>query len=278
MNLSQAKYNWKHVDKAKFTTTICSALDADEDLYDDAFDPLHSHAIRKVTLIKLDKATNLLQRCMQEAAKVSVPIQKPLQRSKPWWTPELTASIKKINAEVAEIGQLLKGRTFIDPKRKTYVKHLCATFKRLYTKTKREYYTKLTQNATPQTLYSFAKWTWGSRQLMSPAILCEGHKPAMEHKDKCDALREALSPKPPELPDAHYPGLEEDHIDNIEWEKVTQMEVKEAIFAAGPHNAPGISKMTRLAYHMAWEVAEEELFLITLLSAEIGHHRPHSTC
>ena len=37
-------------------------------------------------------------------------------------------------------------------------------------------------------------------------------------------------------------------------------------------NTPGISEMTGRSYQWAWEVAEDELFLICSLAVEIGHH------
>jgi Reverse transcriptase (RNA-dependent DNA polymerase) len=260
------------VNKQTFTATLHSAIHQDDDNYDEAFGLLLSHAIHLVSPWQLDHATEFLQVAMQKAATAAVPIQQPSSHAKPWWTPELTAALKSISEAQIAIGDTLAAGREVTVLMKNNVTHLCAVFKHQYCKTKTSFYNTLIEEATPQTLYSFAKWTQGSWQLMSPPIECgEGLEPVVSHKDKCDALRAALFPVPPHLLDAHYPDMDPQEAD-LEWTRVTKQEVHDSIFTAAPLNVPGISEMTGRAYQWAWEVAEDKLFLICALSVEIGHH------
>ena len=272
LNLSEAKYNWKHADKQTFTATLHSSLHGNDDEYDEVFGPLRNHGINAVSPIELDRATDYLQEAMQKAAKAAVPIRRPSPRAKPWWTPELSAAMNTVSLARSVIGDALTAHREVTEGMKNNVAHFRAVFRRLFKKTKLSYYNTLVEQATPQTIYSFAKWTRGARQLMSPSIdRGEGVEPAVSHEDKCNTLRIALFPAPPALPEARYPEMDA-RVDDIAWVKVTRREVRDSIFTAAPLNAPGISEMTGRAYQWAWEAAADELFLICALSIEIGHH------
>jgi Endonuclease-reverse transcriptase len=270
-NLSQAKFNWKHVNKQTFTKTLYRAIH-NNDRYNEVFRPLMNHTLHPVSPLQLDDATKLLQDAMQTATLATVPVQHASPRAKPWWTPELTAALNSISVARMSIGDTLAMGQEVSEMAKNNIIHLHAVFKRQYHRTKASYYNTLVKGATPQTLYSFAKWTQGSCQLMSPPIeRGVGTEPVVSHKDKCDTLREALFPVLPALPDARYPNMNV-HDTDIEWVKVMKCEVHDSIFKAAPLNVPGMSEMTGRAYQWAWEVAEEDLFLICTLAIKIGHH------
>jgi Endonuclease-reverse transcriptase len=168
-NLSQAKFNWKHVNKQTFTKTLYRAIH-NNDGYDEIFRPLSTHTIHLVSPLQLDRATEFLQAAMQTAALAVIPMRCPSPCAKPWWTPELTAALNSISEAQTAIGDTLTMGQEVSEMTKNNVTHLCTVFKCQYWRTKVSYYNSLVEGVTPQTLYSFAKWTWGSCQLMSPPL------------------------------------------------------------------------------------------------------------
>ena len=280
VNLSEAKYNWKGVDAEQFTKTLSRELHDNQEQFNIKFSPLKNN-VELPTRKEVDMATNFMLNCMSKGAEEAVPQCRPSPRAKAWWTPKLSQARANLNEARAHASARCKTLGHPDPIAKQQVKHFAAVANCLYKKTKQEFYAEVIRTMGPQNFWDLKKWTQGSHQYPSPPIdRGKGLEPALSHADKCKVLREKLLPAP--LPLANPPTLNlEPHPEDIEWKPITRNEVRAAILGTKAHNAPGISGMTGAAYHHAWKVASEELFLILHAAAEIGYHPKmfrHSIC
>lgn len=96
--------------------------------------------------------------------------------------------------------------------------------------------------------------------------------PAVQHAEKCDALRDELFQPPPPLPHIPEPDLTNANPQEFEFVDVTKEEVRAAIFEQGPNKAPGISQSPFKAIRWAWD---EEADCITNLIRQClrtGYH------
>ena len=125
---------------------------------------------------------------------------------------------------------------------------------------KREHYLKLTEEANPQNMWKFHKWTNCRCMYTSPALSRgDEAEPAVLHYDKCNLLRTMLFPPQPKLTD-ELPIDLHPRDDNMGYQEETKWEVHNALFTAAPMNAPGITGMMGKAYHWMWTILEEEMY------------------
>ena len=86
------------------------------------------------------------------------------------------------------------------------------------------------EEATPETMWGLRGWTKGTRNYPSPAIKRQNEAPAIEHSNKCDALRDALFKPPPTLENNELPELTQGQAHDLAHAKLTCKEVRESIY------------------------------------------------
>src|SRR6266849_2617545 len=168
-NISEAKYNWKGVDKNLFTDRVDRELHEDVEKHNTIFGTL-MNTTPMPTRTEVDAATYFMLECMTTAAEVATPWRRTSPRAKPWWTQKLSQARKDLNDARAEASAAHQLTGEPDPEAAQHVRHLTAVADRLYKKTKRDYYTELIRKTTPQNFWELMKWTRGNRQYPSPLI------------------------------------------------------------------------------------------------------------
>ncbi|CAK5263969.1 unnamed protein product [Mycena citricolor] len=121
-------------------------------------------------------------------------------------------------------------------------------------------------------IWGFRKWAAGARNYPSPAIKRPGQTPAVSHKDKCEALREALFQPPPLLEDEFNPNLTDQLPGDHESQDITVEEVREAIFESSTNTAPGSSQVTYKVIRWAWAEAQLEIYTLIKRCLHEGFH------
>lgn len=121
---------------------------------------------------------------------------KTLQKSKPWWNPNLSEAYK----ELRDAWDILHGwmRDFHTPSialvERVKEKHNLTL--RLVRKAKNKYYCKMVE-ANAQNIWTYQKWTTSTRTYTAQMIERDNQPLAISHADKCNALRAQLFPEPP---------------------------------------------------------------------------------
>ena len=123
------------------------------------------------------------------------------------------------------------------------VKEKCSLTLRLVRKAKNEYYCKMVEEANTQNIWTYRKWTTGTRTYTVLTIERDNQPLAVSHANKCDTLRAHLFPEPPPLTDE--PPLDlNPRAEDMPHFIVTRREVRHAIFMAAQLNA--VSEKTLL--------------------------------
>ncbi|HEX3642518.1 MAG TPA: endonuclease/exonuclease/phosphatase family protein, partial [Ktedonobacteraceae bacterium] len=195
-NLFSRKFNWDKADQEKFERIL-----REEVLGSGAFDPLR--LARLPSEEQMERAAEALEEALVKAAEQSVPLRRPSAKAQPWWEGEVLA-VREVmtQARLAE----RQGREFVvdgQPLRaNTAINH----FKYKSKKAKQNYYKKVVAETTSQNIWDRHRWVKSIRQYLSPPIQRAGQDVAVEHSDKCDALRAELFPPPADL-DVDPPDL-----------------------------------------------------------------------
>lgn len=264
-NASAGQYNWKKADVDLFKRTLREELDA----------RMHTFAALRdegawLPPAVLDTITRALHDALQVAADKAVPVRRPSTYAKPFWDAELDAAKEEIVRAKLELAAALLPDV-IEELAKVYTHHV-RRLRRLVKKKKRAFYRARLENATSKDMWEFPRWTKGKRQYPTPPIFRgEGVPPATEHADKCAALRDALFAPPPDLGHA-YPDLAAPHPEAAQLHRVTRAQVYAALTAPDPDKSPGPSSVPNRALRWAWDVAEDELYLLIAHCAHTGYH------
>ena len=273
VNITDTPYTIRDMPVDKYLKAAAEELQhSDPTGYAEAFRPLRERDTTRPTPQNLDTAAEFLINALKRAVRRTAPERKPSTRGKIYWTPKLTkATEDKIDARKAMRASADAQGGCDTVLAQTY-RHFKAVVSRLDRKTKRDFYRKKIKEVSKKNFWDLLKWTKGSRQYPTPALSRGNNQPvATTHDEKCNVLREVLLPAPPTL--ANPPTVTLDPLPNeLEWHEVSRNEVHTALFAADPDNAPGPSGLTGRAYQLAWQVAEEEIYLLLSSAAMIGHH------
>lgn len=265
---SGAKYNLKHADKESFQRDFRTRLDGHADVFAELRDA--PQAVRNTGL--LGRTCEAMHDALGGAAEATVPKRRPSKHLQPWWTPELTASLQRMR-EAEQAAQNFP-RTF---KRSNQLLTSTAARERNYhhrfrKRTKAEYYNKLTEEATVEDIWDMRKWSQGRRGYRSPDIRRPDGSFARTHAEKCSALRDTLYQRLPHIEGLDEPDLTTPHSDDIPFRSVTREEVRRGIFDPDPKKAPGDEGVPYTGLRWAWEVGEEEIYLLVSLCALWGYH------
>ena len=259
-NLSEAKYNWKHAKEEDFVEALDQELHKDNDLFDSLIQQVLNRNCLHATPNELDSAVRFINDCMKCATEKSVPTCRMCSCSKPWWNEDLTKAFKAMRMARDMMRTYFQHFNCQSELMVAEVKLLCKNALSLVKIAKHEYYLKLTEDANPQNMWSFCKWTSGRCMYTSPTLLRgDGTEPMVTHHDKCNLLRTTLFPPQPKLTDE--PPLDlQPRVNDMVYQEVTKQEVHNALFMAALMNAPGLSGMMGKSYCWMWTILEEEMF------------------
>jgi hypothetical protein len=267
-NVYGVKFNWKSADQEVHNKVLREELDR----HVHTFLPLRRARLSgtHVTHQQLEAAAVALHDALLAACEAGVPLRRPCSQAKPWWTPELTTMHDQlVQLRHVQLAGLRSGRRAPENELpRTQVN----AFKRAVKKAKRVFFDKIIRETNTRNIWERHRWTKGQRQYPSPPIQRGNGLPdAVQHNDKCDAIRNILFQEPKDL-GVDPPDLSSTLPDELVCPPVTLQEVHDAIFSAAPLKAPGPSGSPNLALRWAWEVAEEELFLLMSECAMAGYH------
>ncbi len=96
MNVSSYNLNWKHANEEEFLEHLKSQLEEEKDTYQCLVSETLNSEKETATPEELDRAAIIIQNTLTQAAIRAIPERKICNRSKPWWTPELTAAYKEL--------------------------------------------------------------------------------------------------------------------------------------------------------------------------------------
>src|SRR5258708_9599 len=265
-------FNWKKLDEIKFVNHIKMSINWDGDHYEKVYGPIMNWKTSPPSSQQIDQAVDSLQDTITSAAEAYCPRKNPSHYGKPFWTEDLTmARIRIVNARnEAKCEKWATG--MISTQASNLIKHERARFRRLYRKTKHNFFMEIAQNVTNNTFWPIVQWMSRTRNYQTPHLnQGEDLPPAVSHSDKCIALHKHLLPTPPPIENPPSIDLTE-HPNDIEWHKVSSGEVHQALWKAASHNAPGPSGLCGLAYKIGWKATEAEITAIVQAAIEISYH------
>ena len=126
---------------------------------------------------------------MERVTEKSVPKCRMCSHSKPWWNNDLSAAFKDMRTAKDMAHSYYQHFNRQSNIMVNEVKQLCKRALTLVKTAKHAYYLKLTEEANPQNMWNFWKWTMGCCTYTSPALSRgDGLEPAVSHDAKCSLL------------------------------------------------------------------------------------------
>lgn len=221
---------------------------------------------------ELDEDVELITEAMKAATEENAKERKALDKARPWWTEALGEANKKrmrlredqrayVN-RWGEQSEELNGE----------IRKVTNYFRRLYKHEKTKWINDTLEEATPENMWRLQGWSKGARNYPSPAIRRRNGAPAIEHEDKCDALRETLFKPPPVLENNNAPDLTREQAQDHNHVKLTREKVREAIYRHSIKKAPGVSQQPFNTVRWAWEAEGDTIFALMHHCVENGYH------
>ena len=224
---------------------------------------------------QLDTYAETLSEIIQNTLSRTAPIRKPSTHAKPWWDKDLTEANKSV-AMARTLNQNHQRLTSeFDHHLQTNVIRNRNYFKRLCKFKKKAWVNKTLENASTNDIWTFPKWSRGTRNYPTPPISRGPNQPrAVSHEDKCKALREELYQPPPALEQEFLPDLSTRRVTDLPFPEVTTEEVRDAIFKNNSNSAPGHSQVTYQVLRWVWANTTGQKHLLTLMQKCLknGYH------
>jgi hypothetical protein len=132
------------------------------------------------------------------------------------------------------------------------------------------------ETAMSSDIWGFQKWSKGTRNYPTPPISTGANSPkAINHKDKCKAIRQELYQPPPQLETEFHSNLTDRDEDNdILFTPITTTEIEEAISGVSANSAPGPSQIPYQAVKWAWQNETCSRYITALFQKciQTGYH------
>src|SRR5258708_19120546 len=97
LNMSSYNLNWKHTNEEEFLEQLGNQLDKEKITYQCLVSEVLNSEKELAMPEELDRAADTIQNMLTQATLRAVPERKICNRSKPWWTPELTSAYKELH-------------------------------------------------------------------------------------------------------------------------------------------------------------------------------------
>ena len=151
--------NWKHADKEEFCKALRHEIDQNQEEHTNTVRELLNLDRKSASETKLDKAVNMIQNYLEQAATKTVPTRQIVQRSKLWWTKDLTKAYKELRSLRGVLRNWM--REFHHPSlflaEQVAQKH--KSMISLVQKMKWDYYHKIASEANAQNVWKIRDWT-----------------------------------------------------------------------------------------------------------------------
>lgn len=271
MNISGNVLNWKVAEKEVFQKALTEEKERDPERFQNVTNPIISGPPNSITREQIDQGFSHIMQIMIAATERVVKPKRPSQYANPWWDEKCSEALGEMRIRRTDAQQAKRETGEPDPNVESCLKHAQNRYKRIYTKTKSQYFDKIKEEATEDNIWELYKWGRGHRQYQSPPIKGADGVTVTDHQQKCQVLRTALLPVPPDLPHVTFPDFDPRDSDSP-WMAITHNEVRDSISTAAPYNVPGPSGLAGIAWKWAFEVFPDELFTLIATTMEIGHH------
>jgi hypothetical protein len=226
---------------------------------------------------QLDEFAETLSQAIQNTTTLTAKERKPSTNTKPWWDQELSEAAKHVSNARSLQHEYQKTTGEFNPNIQADINRSRNFFKRLCKFKKKDWATKILEDASTKDIWSFPNWSKGTRVYPTPPISQGPNRPkATTHEDKCEALRKELYQPPPALEHNFLPDLTS-RLDGdlLPFTDVTPEEVREAIFKTKSNSAPGHSQITYQILKWAWNNVTAQELIISLMRKclRCGYHR-----
>jgi ribonuclease HI len=263
------KYNLKKVDTEDWT----KAFDEELTKLDLTLTPLLNNP--NLTNEQLDTYADSLSEAIQNTLARTAQERKPSPNAKPWWDKELDdATRATANArEAHQTYQRLSGE--FSHELHTNVLQKRNFFKRLCKFKKKAWVNQTLETASTNDIWSFPKWSKGTRNYPTPPISQGDDQPkATTHEEKCEALRKELYQPPPTLNQEFSPDTTNRLDTDLPFIDVTPEEIRDAIFKNNANSAPGHSQITYQVLKWTWANANGQKHITSLMQKCLrnGYH------
>ena len=259
-DLFPIKYNTKAIDPEEWDKTLEEELTKMENI----LNPLLN--VEDPSNEQLDTYAETLSETIQNTLARTAPTRKHSIHAKPWWDKDLTNANRSVAMArtLNQNHQSLTGE--FDHHLQTNVVRNRNYFKRLCKVKKKTWINKTLENASSNDIWSFPKWSRGTRNYPTPPISRGQDRPrAVSHEDKCEALREELYQPPPALDQEFSPDLSTRQATDLPFTDITTEEIRDAIFKNKSNSAPGHTQVTYQVLKWVWANATGQKHIIALM-------------
>ncbi|KAF8591328.1 hypothetical protein K439DRAFT_1611330 [Ramaria rubella] len=213
-NIYGVKYNYKKADPAAWQSTFKMALATRQPSFDTL---LLAHP----STAQLEDAAVAFHDCLVMTAEAEVLIRKTSHRARPWWTKELNDIRKHMLEDENDFARQIEDYGQANKHIIVRTKKCTNFFKRQIRKAKKKWADETLLNVESKDIWGLRMWSSGNRTYPAPAISRgAGLPPAVQHKDKCNALWEELFQPPPPLP-FNFPDLTHSLEGDLDWSPLT---------------------------------------------------------
>jgi hypothetical protein len=252
------RYNWKKADWEEFNNTLKETAAKQQAEFDSL--------LATNTTSSLDSAALLLTQWIHDAIQVSVPIARPCNKSKRWWTEELTEQRHQL-AKAFRHWKKAKS-----PSSELAYKTTRTSYFSLIKETKRTHWHAYLEKLEGNDIWAAMRYTKPPRQFKTPTLQ-HGTTSAADFDSKCNLFRTVLFPTPPTV-NKPYSVRDGRGTDELPWGEVTADEVKLAIMGSAPNKAPGPDGISFLCLRQVLDSIPSQLTKLYATLIAAGYH-PH---
>ncbi|KAF5377839.1 hypothetical protein D9615_006682 [Tricholomella constricta] len=266
-NITGTKYNFKDADPVEWKNAFDAEIEKEKVRWETLTDLDTPRSPEE-----LDRDVELITEALKAATASTVKEKKHSKKAKPWWSDALDdANNERTNLRQQQRTHKERWGTYCEVIHSS-LKKTTNYFRRLFKHERRTWVNKTLEDATPDEIWGLRNWSKGSRNYPSPAINRPNQMPAVQHEDKCDALRNTLFKPPPQLNNNPPPNLQHTQDHDKPHFPLTKTEVREAIYRHSAKKAPGESQQTFATVRWAWETQENIIFALMHHCTQTGHH------
>jgi len=251
--------------------------EADWDLFDQTFKSLAGHAVQRLDGTP-DGIALQLSETLRKAAEASIPRSNPSARSKPWWSQQLRALRKAMQAAYRAHRRDPAASLLLDQWKAARNSYFHST-----RKAKIQHWEKFLQNATEREVFQAMRYTKPMTSSKIPTInyTVDGEaRQATTFDEKCQAFLTSLFPTPlavaADHPQAPAPQKSTRSASKVsgawKWPRLTNDEVAAAIATSSPRKAPGPDRIGFAIIQRAYKAHPDIFNKIYKTLFNIGYH------
>lgn len=250
------RYNWKKTDWDKFNKALQASEQSLLQLWTENEDD--------GSFAGLEAMASDLRDVILEAVKASTPLIRICPRSKVWWTEE----VQEMQTSMAT--KLRRWKQNINPTTFSEFKAARNQYFRKIRKAKESSWISFLNDAKGADIFKVLRYVKPRKVQRTPALNHQDRS-ATTFAEKARLMREVLFPP---LPSFDVSEREELFFQRhpIQWEPVTDREIKNAIFTSAPQKAPGPDGINFFCLQKAYTAAPKLFNVLFAMLADAGYH------